>query len=66
MRFIDTHAHLDDEQFDEDRDGVIRRAREAGVCRMVAVGCTRESSEKCIGLAERYGDIWAAVGLQPN
>lgn len=66
MKLIDTHAHLDDESFDEIRDDVIARAAEAGVERMIAIGCTRESSGKCVELAHRYESVWAAVGLQPN
>ncbi len=66
MHLIDTHAHLDDEQFDVDRDAVVARAMAAGVERIVTVGCTRESSEKSVRLAECHPPIWAAVGLQPN
>jgi len=66
VHLIDTHAHLDDEQFDSNRDDVVARADSAGIRRIVAVGCTRESSEKCVALADRYSTIWAAVGIQPN
>ncbi len=66
MPYFDTHAHLDDEAFDEDRDGVIRRAREAGVETILAVGVTADSSDKCVALAERYPGVYAAVGVQPN
>lgn len=66
MTLFDTHAHLDDEQFDEVRDDVIARAQEAGVVSMVAVGTTAPSSKKCIDLAARYDSVFAAVGIQPN
>lgn len=66
MHLIDTHAHLDDEQFDERRDEVVRRATEAGVVGTVCVGTTALSSAKAIRIAERYAGIWAAVGIQPN
>jgi TatD DNase family protein len=63
---IDTHTHLDDEQFDPIRDRVIQRARAAGVATIVAVGTTADSSQECIRLASRYGELFAAVGIQPN
>lgn len=64
--FFDTHAHLDDAQFSDDRDGVIGRARQAGVQAIVTVGITAASSQACIDLAECYDCVFAAVGIQPN
>lgn len=66
MQFFDTHLHLDEESFDDDREGVLRRAKEAGVTRMVAVGTTAASSEKSVQLATLYEGVYAAVGIQPN
>lgn len=66
MLFFDTHAHLDDEQFDTDREGVIRRAEEAGVSRIVTIGTTAASSGRCVKLANQYECVFAAVGIQPN
>ncbi len=63
---IDTHAHLDDEQFDPDRDAVIERALAAGVETMIAVGTTAPTSAKCAEIAARYPSVFAAVGIQPN
>lgn len=65
-RLFDTHAHLDDEALDADRDGVVQRAREAGVETILAIGVTAESSEKGVALAEKYDGVYAAVGIQPN
>ena len=45
MPLVDTHAHLDQEEFDADRDDVVRRAREAGVETIVAVGTTARVAE---------------------
>jgi TatD DNase family protein len=64
--YFDTHAHLDDEQFSQDRDGVVSRAREAGVESIVAVGTTASSSQACVDLATRYDCVFASVGIQPN
>jgi len=64
-RLFDTHAHLDDEQFDEIREDMLARARETGVSDVLAVGTTLASSRKCLELAACNG-VHAAVGIQPN
>ncbi len=66
MQLIDTHAHLDDEQFDGVRDELVARAREAGIVAILAIGTTAESSQKVVELAEQYAEVYAAVGIQPN
>jgi TatD DNase family protein len=66
MTLFDTHAHIDQEEFDEDRDGLIERARAANLEGIVAVGCTADCSDKCLALAEQYDLVHAAVGIQPN
>ncbi len=66
MRLIDTHAHLDQEEFDADRDAVIARAHAAGVEAIVAIGVTGPSSEAVVALAAAHPGIYAAVGIQPN
>jgi TatD DNase family protein len=63
---IDTHAHLDDEQFDGMRAAVIRRAEDAGVVSIVAVGTTAASSRAVVELTSRFDRVYAAVGIQPN
>lgn len=62
----DTHAHLDAEQFDRDRDDVIMRARDAGVGIIINPGTTIESSRRAVELAEQYGEVYAAVGIHPS
>ena len=66
MRLFDTHAHLDDEAFDADRDHVVARAERAGLAALLAVGTTAQSSLQCVNLAGQYPIISAAVGFQPN
>jgi len=66
MRLIDTHAHLDDEQFEADLDEVLARAAEAGVGAIVCPGVSLASSRRAVALAERWPAVWAAVGIQPN
>jgi TatD DNase family protein len=63
---IDTHAHLDEQAFDVDRDGVLQRAREAGVERILTIGITAETSRAAVRLAQTYDDVFAVVGIQPN
>ena len=63
---IDTHCHLDLEQFDEDRDEVVQRAREVGVALIVNPGIDLMTSQRAIALAEKYDLVYAAVGLHPN
>src|SRR5512142_2647195 len=63
---IDTHAHLEMRDFEDDRDEVIKRAREAGVEYIVTIGTTVESSRDAVLLAEKYDFIYAAVGIHPH
>jgi TatD DNase family protein len=68
MPLVDTHCHLDSEQFDADRETVIERALAAGVERMMAIG-TGEGPpdlEAGIRLAERYPFIYATIGVHPH
>ncbi|MEX1113193.1 MAG: TatD family hydrolase [Patescibacteria group bacterium] len=62
---IDTHVHLDFEQFAGEEEAVLKRARAAGVTRLVNVGTTLERSRKAAALTERFPDVWAAVGIHP-
>jgi TatD DNase family protein len=66
MALIDTHAHLDQEEFDADRAEVIARAAAAGIERIIAIGVTAESSAAVVRLAAEYPAVYAAVGIQPN
>ena len=66
MRYIDTHAHLDLEEFDADREAVVARARHAGVEALLCVAVSADSSRAAIALAQQYLEIHAAVGIQPN
>jgi TatD DNase family protein len=66
VNIIDTHAHLDGEEFAEDFEAMIGRAVEAGVSRIVTAGTSVESSEKAMALAEKYPQIFGAVGIHPQ
>ena len=62
----DTHTHLDFKHFDKDRDEVISRALDAGVERMVNIGCDVRSSDASVELAKKYDCISAVVGIHPH
>jgi len=65
-KLIDTHAHLDDEQFRDDLPAVLQRAAAAGVESVITVATTAPSSAACVALAAQYSALFATVGLQPN
>jgi TatD DNase family protein len=74
--WTDTHCHLEDARYRPTEgsgkldlggtDGVLQRAREAGVASFITVGCDRASSIACIEVANRHDDVWATVGLHPH
>ncbi len=63
---IDTHAHLEMREFNDDRDDVIERAREAGVEHIITIGTTVESSRDAVLLADKFDFIYAAIGVHPH
>jgi TatD DNase family protein len=63
---VDSHAHLDASQFDEDRDEVIQRAGQAGVEWILTVGTNLVESQKAVEIAQQYPQILAAVGVHPH
>jgi TatD DNase family protein len=66
MPLFDTHAHLDQTDFDADRAAVIERAHAAGVETILAIGVTADSSAAVVRLAGEYPSLYAAVGIHPN
>jgi len=66
--FIDSHAHLEGEKFDADREAVISRAREAGLSAILAIGNgeTPEALGCAARLAEQYDFIYATTGIHPH
>jgi TatD DNase family protein len=63
---IDTHTHLDDARYNDDRDAMIARAREAGVEAFVTIGCDLGTSRAAVSLAERYPFVYASIGVHPH
>jgi TatD DNase family protein len=64
--WIDTHAHLDDDRFQNDLPAVLEHARSAGVICTVTVAVTAASSAACVQLAASHASLYASVGIQPN
>jgi TatD DNase family protein len=63
---FDSHGHLQLPAFDRDREGVLERARAAGVTGNVVVGIDGDSSRRAVALAARHSDVYAAVGFHPH
>ena len=63
---FDTHAHYDDERFDEDRQELLASMKDAGIGRIVNIGANMASSRTSLELAHRYDFIYAAVGVHPS
>ena len=62
----DTHSHLDFPDFEGEIEGVLERAAEAGVTRIVTIGTSVESSRRAVAIAARYPSVYAVVGIHPN
>ena len=63
---FDTHAHMNDPAFDEDREAVLLGLYDKGVQTVMNVGCCLDSSRDCIAMAEKYPFVYASVGTHPD
>ncbi len=63
---FDTHAHYDDEAFNEDRDGLLASLPKQGITRIVNVGASLASCRKTIALMDQYDYIYGAIGVHPS
>lgn len=66
MELFDSHAHLDDNKFDEDRETLIGQIREAGVTKLISAGYSLKGSDMASNLARQYDFIYATAGISPN
>ena len=66
MGFFDSHSHLNDEKFDEDRDEIIKEIYDSGTTNFVTAGYSVESSKKAVDIANNYEFIYATAGISPN
>ena len=63
---FETHAHYDDECFDEDRDILIEKLFQKNICNIINVGASIESTKTTIALAKKYENMYAAAGVHPS
>lgn len=63
---FETHAHYDDESFDEDREQLLCSLPEQGIGRVINVGASIETTKTTLALAAKYDFIYAAVGVHPS
>jgi TatD DNase family protein len=63
---FETHAHYDDEAFDEDREALLASLSDKGVRRVINVGASIESTRTTLALAETHENVYAAVGVHPS
>lgn len=66
LELIDSHAHLDDEKFDSDREEIISKIKNDGIKNFITAGYSLEGSKKAVKLAEKYDFIYATCGISPN
>jgi len=68
VTLVDSHVHLDDKQFDADREGAIERALAAGVDRMMAIGTGNGPADLAVAVrtADRYPFMYATIGVHPH
>ena len=65
MKLFDSHCHLNDEKFNDDREEVIKACLYENNCKFVINGYSLETSKEAIELAKKY-DVYATVGISPN
>lgn len=65
MKFFDSHAHLDDEKFEDDRDSIIKEIAKE-VNKFISAGYSLEGSETAVELSKKYDFIYATCGISPN
>lgn len=66
MELFDSHCHLDDEKFNEDRQAVIENIFASGVKKLISAGYSIESSKRALELANSYSQIYTVSGISPN
>ena len=63
---IDSHCHLDFPDFADELDGVVARARSAGIERMVTISTRVHNHDAVLAIAERFADVYCSVGTHPH
>ena len=63
---FETHAHYDDRRFDDDREELLQKMEESGIGKIINSGASVDSTKKTVELAEKYPNVYAAVGVHPT
>lgn len=66
IELVDTHCHIQFDDYELDPKEVIEAAQKDGVTRLMCVGCRLEDSEAAVEFSAKYNNIWAAIGLHPH
>ena len=66
MKYFETHAHLNFENYNVDRDRVLQDSFKAGVEKIINIGLNKETSLECLDLAKKYDNMWVAIGYHPS
>ena len=66
MQLFDSHCHVNEERFDADREDVLRRMAERGVCRYAVIGSDMATSRAAMDYAAVHDGCWCAVGIHPH
>lgn len=66
MELFDTHAHYNDEKFENDREEIIKQTYEANITKFVCAGYNLESSREAVDIASKYDFIYSICGISPN
>lgn len=66
MELFDSHAHYNDEKFNEDREEILQAVAEEGITKLICAGYSLESSKQAVEIANSHSNIYAIVGISPN
>ena len=66
MEFFDSHCHLDDEKFNEDREQLIQDTYKDGITKFVCAGYNIQSSLDSLEISKKYDFIYSICGISPN
>ena len=66
MEFFDSHAHYNDEKFNEDRESIIKNVYEEGITKFICAGYSVESSVQALKIANEHDFIYTTLGVSPN
>jgi len=66
LTLVDSHAHLDNEQFGDELEQILQNADDVGIKQILTIGCDLQSSARSVSLAAQYAPVHAAVGIHPH